>query len=172
MAELVDLYNADGEKIGTDHKRGDALPDGVYHKIINVMVVHQKGDILVTQRSAQKDIYPGYYEASAGGVVQKGETPEEAAIRELYEETHIESRKLTHLSTHFYEGWPLIVDDFYYLTDMKKDNIYLDRSETREYTWKTLEEVDELMAEGEIYNYNLSRWKNHYYPKLKGIINN
>lgn len=171
MAELVDLYNAEGKKIGTDHKRGDSLPEGSYHKIINVMVVHENGEILVTERSPDKEIYPGYYEASVGGVVQKGETPEEAAMRELYEETDINSNGLVHLSTHFYKGWPLIVDDYYYTTDMDQDKVYLDREEVVEYAWVSLQKVDELMHEGKIYNYNLDRWKNEYYEKLKQIVN-
>ncbi len=172
MAELVDLYNAEGEKTGTDHERGEPLPEGAYHKIVNVMVIHQEGEILVTKRSAQKKIYPGYYEASIGGVVQKGESPEEAARRELYEETDIKSNSLVHLSTHYYHGWPIIVDDFYCLTAMDKDEVYLDGVETVEYDWKTLEEVDELMEEEKVYNYNSERWKNEYYKKLKEVIGN
>ena len=38
MAELWDLYDADGQKTGRFHERGKPLPPGGYHIIIHVWI--------------------------------------------------------------------------------------------------------------------------------------
>ena len=50
-----------------------------------------------------KDVYPGYYDIAAGGVVLAGETYEEAAERELEEELGVAGAVLIPCFDHFYE---------------------------------------------------------------------
>jgi 8-oxo-dGTP pyrophosphatase MutT (NUDIX family) len=50
-----------------------------------------------------KDIYPGYYDVAAGGVVLAGETYDESARRELQEELGISNASLTSFFTFFYQ---------------------------------------------------------------------
>ena len=50
-----------------------------------------------------KDIYPGYYDVAAGGVVLAGESYDESARRELEEELGISNTVLTSHFTFFYE---------------------------------------------------------------------
>ena len=65
------------------------IPDGRYHLVSDILVQHRDGTYLLTKRPPGKDIYPGYWEASAGGSAQLGEGPEECAKRELFEESGI-----------------------------------------------------------------------------------
>ena len=89
--ELWDLYNRDGEKTGKtwERKFGNykEIPEGYYHLVVDILVQHTDGNFLLTRRSMSKDVYPGYWEASAGGAAVAGEEPLEAAKRELFEET-------------------------------------------------------------------------------------
>ncbi len=57
--------------------------------VSDILVQHRDGTYLLTKRHMDKDIYPGFWEASAGGSAQLDEGPEECAKRELFEETGI-----------------------------------------------------------------------------------
>lgn len=85
MPEYFDLYNERREPLGEIHERGKPLPDGKFHIVANVLSVNPEGKILITKRSPEKN-FGGMWETT-GGAVKSGETPLEAAVRELYEET-------------------------------------------------------------------------------------
>ena len=95
--ELWDAYLEDGSLAGRDLVRGQPVPKGLYHLVCCVLVRHADGTYLLMKRAAGKETWPGVYEASAGGSALKGETGEQAARRELYEETGIRAGRLTRL---------------------------------------------------------------------------
>ena len=61
------------------------IPEGRYHLGVDILVVHEDGTYLLMKRSDDKDVYPVFWEASAGGSALSGEEPLEAATRELLE---------------------------------------------------------------------------------------
>lgn len=69
----------------------------LYHLAVNVWVCHEDGDWLFVRRSPQKSHFPLYFEAGAGGSVLLDESAEEAATRELKEETGLEASELKSL---------------------------------------------------------------------------
>lgn len=81
--EYWELVNAEGNSVSSNHPRGNKLPAGLYHHVVNILVQHKDGSILVMQRDWQKSILPGKFEASAGGSVLQGETIKAGAKREL-----------------------------------------------------------------------------------------
>lgn len=85
MAELWDLYNDKKEPLNELHERGKTIPDGKYHLVTDIMSVNFDGRVLLTKRHPDKH-YGGLWEIT-GGSVQSGESPLEAAVRELKEET-------------------------------------------------------------------------------------
>ena len=72
--ELWDAYDCEGHLTGETLVRGEPIPEGRYHLVCGVLVRHVDGDYLLMKRDLSKSAYPGYYEASLGGAVQKGET--------------------------------------------------------------------------------------------------
>ena len=57
------------------------------HRSVRVIVYHPDGNSLLLQkRSAAKDIFPGRWDMAVGGHVDSGETPDQAAVREMGEE--------------------------------------------------------------------------------------
>ena len=87
--ELWDLYDEHGSPTGETWMRGDArpLPEGRFHIVCDVLIRNADGEYLLTQRDPHKDMFPGAWEASAGGSALAGESPAEAAEREMLEET-------------------------------------------------------------------------------------
>lgn len=59
------------------------------HRSIGVIIYNGKKEILLQKRSKYKDLNPGKYTISVSGHVTKGQSYEEAAIREMEEELGI-----------------------------------------------------------------------------------
>jgi len=78
--------------------RGEMRARRLPHRATYILVFNNCGDLFIQKRTETKDIYPGYYDVAAGGVVLAGESYEESALRELYEELGITG---TVLASHF-----------------------------------------------------------------------
>ena len=74
------------------------------HRATFIMVFNDKGQLFVQKRTLSKDIYPGYYDLTAGGVVQMDEPVDVSARRELEEELGIVMGDLDFLFAFFYES--------------------------------------------------------------------
>ncbi|MFN0280695.1 MAG: NUDIX domain-containing protein [Kineosporiaceae bacterium] len=102
--EVVALYDPDdvaGRVVGSalrSRVRAENLP----HAATGVLVRRPTGEVLVHRRADSKDLWPGGHDCAAGGVVLAGETPDEAARRELAEELGVEGVPLTPLLTSWY----------------------------------------------------------------------
>jgi len=93
MQEFLDIVDENNEVVGSA-PYADVYAKRLNHRIVHVLIFNDKGEIFLQQRSAKKDFCPGHWVTSAGGHVQKGETYEQAANRELKEELGV-SIKLT-----------------------------------------------------------------------------
>jgi 8-oxo-dGTP pyrophosphatase MutT (NUDIX family) len=76
---------------------------GLPHRATYILVFNSKGELYVQKRTPLKDIYPGYYDVAAGGVVMAGESYEQSASRELKEEMGIRGVSLTHLFDFYHQ---------------------------------------------------------------------
>ncbi len=61
----------------------------VIHRAINVFIYNRNQELLIQKRSPTKDVDPEAWSISVGGHVDYGETYEETAIRETFEELGI-----------------------------------------------------------------------------------
>lgn len=95
--EVFDLVDLDDHVIG-QVRRGEAHRNPtLIHRSVQVLVFTHDGRLLLQRRSASKDLFPGYYCASASGHVASGENYPTTAERELAEELGI-SAPLTYIS--------------------------------------------------------------------------
>lgn len=96
---IVDEHNVEIAVVSRKIMRQQRL----IHRACYILVFNGAGDLLVQQRTMTKDIYPGWYDAAAGGVVLAGESRGECAERELAEELGVRNVPLEHCFDHYYE---------------------------------------------------------------------
>ena len=141
--EIWDLYDADGNRTGETFVRGFEnymkIPEGRFHLVVDLLVLHEDGSYLLTKRSDIKDIYPGYWEASAGGSAIKGEEPLEAAKRELFEETGLTPDSMELVGIIFKDSSRSMYYSYLVKVSCDKDSIVLQEGETTDYKWVTRE---------------------------------
>lgn len=99
--EIVDLYDDQGRVVGTA-PRPRVRAHNLRHGGTGVLVRDGAGRIFVHRRTPTKDVFPGLYDFAAGGVLQAGEDPDEAAARELAEELGVTGVPLTRLGVGSY----------------------------------------------------------------------
>lgn len=137
--ELWDLYDINDNLTGEIWERIPGnfkkIPEGRFHMVCDILVKHTDGTYLLTQRDLNKDVYPGYWEATAGGSALKGESPLECAKRELFEETGIKSDDFTLISHTRRENSHSMFYSYLAVTDCDKDSIVLQEGETIDYKW-------------------------------------
>ncbi|GGB01584.1 NUDIX domain-containing protein [Macrococcus hajekii] len=159
--EIWDAYDQKLNKLGVDLVRGEEIPEGHYHIVVEVVLRHSVGSFLAMQRDWNKRGGPGLFEITAGGSVYKGESIESGAIRELAEETGIAVDKLIPIyqltsdqnKTHY----------FGYLaeTNQSKDSVVLQETETIDYRWIDVEDLEAFIKSGEVIDGNKERvWLN------------
>lgn len=73
------------------------------HRATYVFVFDSDNRLYVQHRTMTKDVYPGYYDLAAGGVVLTGEAYGESAVRELEEELGVSGVALAPWFEFFHE---------------------------------------------------------------------
>jgi 16S rRNA (adenine1518-N6/adenine1519-N6)-dimethyltransferase len=56
------------------------------HRAVHILLINQRGELLLQKRSHRKDKFPGCWDSSAAGHVEAHESYSDCAIRELQEE--------------------------------------------------------------------------------------
>ena len=137
--EIWDLYDREGNRTGETFVRGfgnfQNIPEGRYHLVVDLLVLHDDGTYLLTKRSDFKDVYPGYWEASAGGSALKGEEPLEAAKRELFEETGLTPDSMELVGVLYKDSSRALYYSYLAKVSCEKDSIVLQEGETTDYKW-------------------------------------
>lgn len=100
--EIVAIVDQENRVVGSATRRrvrAERLP----HRCAYIFVFNSRGELFVQQRTHTKDVYPGYFDAAAGGVVLSEESYDECARRELAEELGITGVPLDRLFDFYFE---------------------------------------------------------------------
>lgn len=100
--EIVEIVDRDNNSIGAVSRR-IMRQQGLIHRASYILVFNRSGELFLQKRTMSKDIYPGFWDLAAGGVVLAGESYEESAKRELREELGVAGVQLRRLFDQYYE---------------------------------------------------------------------
>ncbi|MEU7476116.1 NUDIX domain-containing protein [Lentzea sp. NPDC042327] len=94
---MITLYDEDANPVG-EVSRARMRAENLWHGCVLIFVRSLDGSrVYVHRRTDTKDIFPGLYDCSAGGVIDAGEAPGPAAERELAEELGVSGVPLKEL---------------------------------------------------------------------------
>lgn len=148
--KMIDYVDDENNVIGFVPK-DEAHYKGLFHRIIWVIVINDKDEILIQQRHRDKDISPLFWDLSAAGHVDTGETYEEAAEREMYEELGIKGE------LHFIKEGIFSYDHPTGLKDREFYKLYVCRhngpfkmqeNEIEKIRFTAADEIEEMIKEG------------------------
>ncbi|MGE4401902.1 MAG: NUDIX hydrolase YfcD [Desulfobulbus sp.] len=100
--EIVAIVDEENQPIGAVTRK-IMRQQRLIHRASYILVFNTAGELFIQKRTLTKDIYPGYWDLAAGGVVLEGESYEESAKRELREELGVSGAKLRPLFDQYYE---------------------------------------------------------------------
>jgi len=144
--ELWDVLDENRRPTGETHRRGDPLPVGKYHLVVDIWIRNSKGEFLITKRSPNKG-YPNLWEAT-GGSALAGDDSLTAALREVQEETGLSLSPEKGRIVWQYTRADAHKDVWLFKHEFDLNGIVLQEGETCDKRSASLEEIEELMAEG------------------------
>ena len=100
--ELVEIVDRENNSLGAV-TRAIMRQQNLTHRASYILVFNRKGELFIQKRTMTKDIYPGYWDLAAGGVVLAGESYMDSALRELHEEMGVTGVRLRHLFDQYFE---------------------------------------------------------------------
>lgn len=83
--EIFDVVN-DRDEVIDQRPRSEVHRRQLWHRAVHVLVFNGKGELLLQKRSMRKDCFPGTWDSSASGHLNRGEDYDACAVRELREE--------------------------------------------------------------------------------------
>jgi isopentenyldiphosphate isomerase len=123
--ELVDVVD-EHDRVLRVVTRAEMRRERLRHRCTFVVVRSSDASVLIHRRSDLKDMWPGRWDLSCGGVVGSGEAWEDAAARELAEELGISGVELVELTRGAYvdadvdevaRAWQVVHDGPFTFTD-------------------------------------------------------
>jgi len=95
--EWLELVDEQGRVTGCARRSACHTNPALLHRVVHVLVVDDRGRLLLQRRAPNKDIQPDKWDTSVGGHVTPGEALEDAARREMREELGITTGTLEFL---------------------------------------------------------------------------
>jgi isopentenyldiphosphate isomerase len=89
---VLNIVDEEGKIIG-EETRENIHKKGLLHREIHVWYYTSKKEIIFQLRGKHKDTFPNLLDATVGGHVELGESFEDAALKEMLEETGVKAKK-------------------------------------------------------------------------------
>ena len=160
--EMIDILDENGNKTGEILSRSEVHQKGLWHRAILVAIINDKNEILMQQRSADKDKNANMWDISVAGHISAGQDSLSAAAREINEEVSVNLgfnvnvkdfrfmfsfRREQKFSDDFTER---LFYDFFILRQngLREDNIIFQESEVQAIKFVDINELNEMHDKG------------------------
>lgn len=110
--ELIDILDENGIKTGEIISREEVHKKGLWHRAIVAAIINENNEILLQQRSANKEKNPNMWDISVAGHISAGQDSLQATIREISEEVNI------------YLSRDIGVKDFRFMLSYRKQQVF------------------------------------------------
>lgn len=155
MEEIWELFDEQGNKTEKTAKKGEVIPNGLYHLSGDIWIINSENKILIQKRSPNKKLSPNVW-AMTGGSVIKGETSLQTIERETEEELGIKLNvKDAKLVDHYKTG-KVWVDSYLVKQDIDLNDIVMQKEELTDVKWATYEEIEEIFQKNQFIE---ARWE-------------
>ena len=112
MEEYIDILDENGIWTGEIATRSEIHRKGLWHRAIIVAIVNEKNQVLLQQRSANKEKNPNMWDISVAGHISAGQDSLSAAAREINEEVCVML------------GYKTEIKDFRFMTSFRKEQTF------------------------------------------------
>jgi len=170
--KMLDIVTESGEAMATA-SYDEAHKYGLRHRSAHVLVANSKKEIFLQKRAKTMLTLPGFYENSAAGQVDSGDSVEQTALQELEEELGIKAKPQDLID----------LGDFHYVNKYRADwmdneiarlyllhydgGITIDKDEIEEGSFRSIADIKRMIAKGERFSpVFLEMFKR--YQKLEG----
>ena len=165
--EILEIVDNDNQVIGTAG-RSEIHKRHLMHRAVHVFLFNSADQLFLQKRAQSKDEFPGYYDSSAAGHVNPGESYHEAAKRELKEELGIEAplEKVAELPASKETGWEFV---FFYsaITDVA---VKLNYKEIEEGRFYSLDEIRTLLlSDGDKFTPSVKALLDIYQKRMEAV---
>ena len=149
--EIWDILDENKQPTGRTHRRGDPLPAGDRHLVVDVWMQRKDGRFLLTRRAPTKG-YPLMWETT-GGSSASGESSLQAALREAQEEAGMHLNPQQGKLVYSYMRPDHFKDVWVFDHEAALDEVILQEGETVDARLATMEEILELYQKNELVPY-------------------
>ena len=150
MAELWDIYDIDRNKTGRLHERGKQMNAGDYHLVVNVWIMNNKGEFLISKRASEAAC--GMWQTTGGAAVA-GDDSLTTALKETQEELGItldaKNGQIVkqYNFTHLYLSGNAICDVWLFSQDIDISTIVFQPNETCDAMWASSGKIKQMIKE-------------------------
>ncbi len=141
--DLVDVVD-DFDRVEWVTTREWMRRDNLRHRGVGIAVLDSEDRLLIHRRADDKDVWPGYWDMAAGGVLASGESYLDGARRELAEELGIIDTPLHFVGEQRFEDESVRVITHCFIARHDGDVVFND-GEVAEARWVTAEEFTDLV---------------------------
>ena len=151
--EYIDLYDVNKNKINKIHFRGKKQNLGEYALAVNIWIINDRKEILLTQRHPEEKNWPLKWECT-GGLVIAGEDSYNGALREVEEEIGIKLKtKGEIIDTVVLKDY--IKDIYLFRENIEIIETILEKNSVINIKWVTVYELNQMIKNEEITEPNL-----------------
>ena len=147
--EILDLYDENRVFTGKTKTRGETIPKGLRILVVVTFTINSKGQLFMTLRSPEKEVYPNYWENN-GGAALAGEDSRTAMQREFFEETGIKAGKEDFILLRSYTFSNSFLDVYLLCKDFSLSEVHLQKGETCDARWVSVAEYEKVIEEGKM----------------------
>lgn len=103
-AEIFPIVTETGEVVGSASRAECHNGSKLLHPVVHLHILDGRGNLYLQQRAMTKDIQPGKWDTAVGGHVDYGESPQEAIMREAFEELGVNAAEARFVERYVFES--------------------------------------------------------------------